>query len=259
MTAVRLPDSVTTIGRAAFRDCSYLDGLTIPAGVTFIGEDAFKDVGNLFDVYCYADPAALTWDDGYYDDFLPSKRTKIHVSGDWLSAYTAKFSSTVYAQFVGDLVDYTITIQDCDHGTVTADDSATHPNAVVTLTVIAEKGYALKTLTVTSVSGKDIPVNDGRFTMPAEDVTVSATFDFPDGLGTKIVGHSISLDGDIAVNFYMELSDSVIAHKDTAYMHFTIPVAVVRPNRICLSRMHLSRNGTAKNTMCSSVELPQRK
>lgn len=82
MTAVRLPDSVTTIGRAAFRDCSYLDGLTIPAGVTFIGEDAFKDVGNLFDVYCYADPAALTWDGGYYDDFLPSKRTKIHVSGD---------------------------------------------------------------------------------------------------------------------------------------------------------------------------------
>lgn len=47
---------------------------------------------------------------------------------------------------------------------------------------------------------------------------------FADGLGARLVGHSISLDGDIAVNFYMELSDSVIAHKDTAYMHFTIPV-----------------------------------
>ena len=46
---------------------------------------------------------------------------------------------------------------------------------------------------------------------------------FADGVGVRIVGHSISLDGDIAVNFYMDLSDSIIAHKDTAYMHFTIP------------------------------------
>lgn len=41
---------------------------------------------------------------------------------------------------------------------------------------------------------------------------------------SHLVGHSISLDGDIGVNFYMELSESVIEHKDTAYMHFTIPV-----------------------------------
>ena len=46
---------------------------------------------------------------------------------------------------------------------------------------------------------------------------------FEDGIGASLVGHSISLDGDIAVNFYMELSDSVVAHRDTAYMHFTIP------------------------------------
>lgn len=40
---------------------------------------------------------------------------------------------------------------------------------------------------------------------------------------TNLVGHSISLDGSIGVNFYMELSDDVIANKDAAYMHFTIP------------------------------------
>lgn len=53
------------------------------------------------------------------------------------------------------------------------------------------------------------------------------------GIGVRLAGHSISLDGDIAVNFYMELSDSVIAHKDTAYMHFTVP----------------DGNGTAEQTM----------
>ncbi len=44
------------------------------------------------------------------------------------------------------------------------------------------------------------------------------------GIGVSLAGHSVSLDGDIGVNFYMELSDSVIAHQSTAYMHFSIPV-----------------------------------
>ena len=38
-----------------------------------------------------------------------------------------------------------------------------------------------------------------------------------------LAGHSLSLDGDIGVNFYMDLTDEVIAHKDTAYMKFTVP------------------------------------
>lgn len=50
------------------------------------------------------------------------------------------------------------------------------------------------------------------------------SIDYSDGIGARLVGHSISLEGDIAINFYMELSDSVIAHKDTAYLHFTIPI-----------------------------------
>ena len=41
-------------------------------------------------------------------------------------------------------------------------------------------------------------------------------------MGARLIGHSISLDGDIGVNFYMELADN-IANSDTAYMHFTIP------------------------------------
>ncbi len=45
---------------------------------------------------------------------------------------------------------------------------------------------------------------------------------YSDGIGARVVGHSISLDGDIAVNFYMEL-DPEIAQSKTAYMQFTIP------------------------------------
>ena len=60
------------------------------------------------------------------------------------------------------------------------------------------------------------------FTMPAEDVVISAEFGFSDGIGAKLEGYSISLDGDIGVNFYMVLADD-IAKSDTAYMQFTIP------------------------------------
>lgn len=45
---------------------------------------------------------------------------------------------------------------------------------------------------------------------------------YADGIGAELVGHSISLDGDIGVNFYMELSPE-IANSDSAYMQFNIP------------------------------------
>ena len=45
---------------------------------------------------------------------------------------------------------------------------------------------------------------------------------YVDRVGARLAGHSISLDGDIGVNFYMELTNDV-AYSETAYMHFTIP------------------------------------
>lgn len=44
---------------------------------------------------------------------------------------------------------------------------------------------------------------------------------FVDGIGARLAGHTVSLEGDIGVNFYMELSDSAASHADTAYMQFT--------------------------------------
>ena len=43
-----------------------------------------------------------------------------------------------------------------------------------------------------------------------------------DGTGAKLAGYSLSLTGNIGVNFYMELSNKIIADKD-AYMQFTLP------------------------------------
>lgn len=45
-------------------------------------------------------------------------------------------------------------------------------------------------------------------------------------IGAKLAGYSLSLTGNIGVNFYMELSDQIIADKD-AYMQFTLPNGTV--------------------------------
>ncbi len=65
-------------------------------------------------------------------------------------------------------------------------------------------------------------LNDGVLTMPAENVTISGKFEFIDGIGARLVGRSITVEDDVSVNFYMELSDE-IAQSETAYMQFTIP------------------------------------
>ena len=47
-----------------------------------------------------------------------------------------------------------------------------------------------------------------------------------DGIGAKLAGYSLSLTGNIGVNFYMELSDKILADKD-AYMQITLPNGTV--------------------------------
>ena len=46
--------------------------------------------------------------------------------------------------------------------------------------------------------------------------------EFKDNVGERLAGYSLSLEGNIGVNFYMELDDAV-ASNDDAYMLFTLP------------------------------------
>ena len=46
--------------------------------------------------------------------------------------------------------------------------------------------------------------------------------EYVDGIGAKLIGYTLSLNGNIGVNFYMELSED-IANSNTAYMQFTLP------------------------------------
>ena len=71
---------------------------------------------------------------------------------------------------------YTITINEMEHGSVTASKTSNiSEGETITLTVTADSGYKLDTLSVKKGS-VDVSVSDNTFTMPAANVTVSATF-----------------------------------------------------------------------------------
>ena len=81
--------------------------------------------------------------------------------------------------------------------------------------------------TETVIAAVTSKTNDGSTTYTAtvefEGKTYTASKQvFDDGIGVHLAGHSISLEGDIAVNFYMEIAPEVVSHEGV-YMQFTVP------------------------------------
>ncbi|NLA76294.1 MAG: leucine-rich repeat domain-containing protein [Clostridiales bacterium] len=64
LASVSIPDSVTTIGRAAFRHCSDLVTIDVPESVTSIGEGAFCQNEKLLSINIAADNPNYLSDDG---------------------------------------------------------------------------------------------------------------------------------------------------------------------------------------------------
>lgn len=148
LESITIPDSVESIGIRAFAGCTGLTSITIPDSVESIGDSAFFNCTNIKDVYCYANPANLSWNEDGCDDFIetPKHTTVCHVPKKDLETYEENFGN-VNVRFVGDV-----------------------------------------------------------------DM----------GLGEHLYGHSITLDGSIGVNFYVELTDALLA-SETAEMVFTVP------------------------------------
>jgi hypothetical protein len=53
----------------------------------------------------------------------------------------------------------------------------------ITVVATPDTGYALQSITYRTAGGATVPVTGGRFTMPAEDVTVDAVFVYGVGGG----------------------------------------------------------------------------
>ena len=129
--------------------------------------------------------------DGYKIDTLTVKGadgSTITTSGEGnIRTFTMPAQGvTVSATFVEvPATTYQVTIPtNFEHGTISASPSNPREGVTVTLTAAPESGYKLKTLTVTCADSTTRPVsgtgNTRQFTMPAQNVTIAATFDLID-------------------------------------------------------------------------------
>ena len=76
---------------------------------------------------------------------------------------------------------YNVTAASAEHGTVALSTKNAYAGSAVTVTVTPDAGYALSSLTAVTRSGASVALTDlgsgrYRFTMPAADVTVTASF-----------------------------------------------------------------------------------
>ena len=83
-----IPNSVTSIGDYAFRDCSSLTSITLPNSVTSIGCYAFGNCSSLADIYCYATTPPVCYVSSGYESFLGvSRHCYIHVPAGTIRDY----------------------------------------------------------------------------------------------------------------------------------------------------------------------------
>ena len=84
---------MTSIGYGAFSGCSGLTSVTIGNSVTSIGKYAFRNCPDLLDVYCYAEDVPSTKSDAFEGSY--PKYATLHVPDASIDSYkaTAPWSS----------------------------------------------------------------------------------------------------------------------------------------------------------------------
>ncbi|MBQ6198271.1 MAG: hypothetical protein IJK44_03435 [Bacteroidales bacterium] len=125
----------------------------------------------------------FVWEGGYLKNVATSRYVGVYNDQDWrcYTSTTGNIASTQTAFYkkmlITPAVEYNITIAPASHGTVsTSPASKAEEGALVTITATPDDGYILSSLTVVDASSANVAVSENQFSMPAKDVTVTATF-----------------------------------------------------------------------------------
>ncbi|WP_294684243.1 SpaA isopeptide-forming pilin-related protein [uncultured Finegoldia sp.] len=94
--------------------------------------------------------------------------------------------------------DYSVKVNPAENGQVIVNPTSAKAGETVTITTEAKERFVLNTLTVTDEAGNPVQLTNNSFTMPAGDVTVSATFKKIDDTPDPKEGWKLITDGEAA-------------------------------------------------------------
>ena len=147
-----------------------------------------------------------------------------------------------------------VMINESEHGTVTADKMTAEEGETVTLTITPDPGYELDTLTVVNDYNETVEVTDNTFEMTIWEAKVTATFKEAAVAEPAFKTQSLTLDGSIGVNFYMDLSmlsAEDLADADKTYMTFDISgKGTVSSDPVPVSETQMNSKGTYYGFSC---------
>ena len=186
LTSARLPEGLTYIGYSAFEKCISLSELTLPDTLTSIGHTAFKGTA----ITSVTIPDSLTILN--YSTFQScTSLTDVYVSSNLTLIASECFASgnNNLKIHIRPNPEYIITGITSDNGIATASDSADYP---------------------------------WIFTLQSKTSITHLTYEYSlaNGNCARLIGHSLSLDGNIGINFYLELTEQA-QNDPAAYMEFT--------------------------------------
>ena len=193
---ITIPDGVTSIGNRTFENCSSLESVTMGDGVTSIGNSAFsgctslKEItipGSVMDIgnFAFENCTALT-NIIYEGKKNPTTYTYTfqNISAEATVTVPADYEDDSFGGFSGDKLKkelYAISITPLTSGTLTATVDGkpakyAKKDATITLTATPDEWYLFEEFTVTDAQDNPVAVTGNTFTMPASNVTVSASF-----------------------------------------------------------------------------------
>lgn len=200
LTALDLPDSVKNIEADAFSYCTNLKEMGFSAGLTDIGKKAFYSCESLETVDLSGTKLSKIGDNAF-ESCKKLKTLILPATLTGIAAGTEDFEGDAFWD-CGSLAEIycyanpsNLTWKDKD-----CNDFAGAANSYTTVCYVP---YVYLDTYSTNFS--------------AVNVTFKAL-----EKGSELYGYTLSLEGDIGVNFYMSLSD-ILLNSDTAYMEFTIP------------------------------------
>ena len=157
-----IPNSVKSIGWAAFWGCSDLTSITIPNSVTSIGNGAFAYCPKLADVYCYTETLPSTYSNAFDGSNIES--STLHVPASAIDKYRTTEPWSKFGTIIGD--------------------SPSKSYKLIYVVDGEEQGVEIMNVGATIIA-KEEPTKEGYTfsgwseipeTMPAHDVTITGTF-----------------------------------------------------------------------------------